>query len=100
MMPSNHADNNKDGYITVSEYSAWREQNTGKILTVVEVDYKNFMHASGGAGRISKADFDKFVQEQFAAAFKNQEFKETITYAPPSIVSWHPPPPSRGGSHI
>ena len=42
LMPSNKADHNHDGYVTVTEFSAWHEKHTGKVMTVIEMDYKKF----------------------------------------------------------
>lgn len=81
------ADNNTDGYVTVSEYTTWREAQTGKILSVVSVDYKKFLKASGSKGRISAADFDRFVATQFAKVAKNVKFTATSTDPKTSVLN-------------
>eukprot|EP01043_Picozoa_sp_COSAG02_P020492 COSAG02_NODE_1013_length_15207_cov_4.700556_10_plen_1218_part_00 len=75
-------DSDGDGYVSKSEFSAYRQEQTGATPTAD--DWKNFYRADGnGDGRISRVEFNRFMAsfcrtEKTVASSSNSESSDIL----------------------
>eukprot|EP01043_Picozoa_sp_COSAG02_P023401 COSAG02_NODE_1249_length_13624_cov_4.621600_3_plen_1209_part_00 len=75
-------DSDGDGFVSKSEFSAYRQKQTGAVPTAA--DWKNFYRAdSNGDGQISRVEFNRFkaslcLREETAESFSNSEDSDLL----------------------